>query len=213
MKIFKLFKMLKSFSFMLLALFTLFSSIAFAETPSPMPMLNAGADELIQDLETQKSHLTPAIVYDIVNKCLIPHVDVYGMSRSVLGRNEWNKATDEQKKAFSEQFVQLIVRTYSTPLTKYTDEKIKFLPIRQNYEGKNFVGVNSLVVHSSGKPVPVNYSLVLINNEWKIYDMSVEGVSLLQSFRSQFAQELKNGNLDQLIQNMQKHNTQKSRVA
>lgn len=191
--------------------FLMLTSTAFAETPSPMPMLNTTADQVIHALQENKSRLTTQTVYNIVNQYLIPQVDVAGMSRSALGRNAWNQATDAQKNAFSEQFVQLIVRTYASPLTEYTDEKIHFLPIRGGYEGKNFLTAGSVIVRSSGNNVPVSYSLVLIQNQWKIYDMSVEGVSLLQSFRSQFAGELtQGGNLDRLIANMKKHNQQKS---
>jgi phospholipid transport system substrate-binding protein len=204
---------LKFFSLLLTVCCTLFTLNLRAETPSPMPMLNTTADQVIHSLESQQSHLTTPVVYGIVNQYLIPQVDIYGMARSVLGRNIWNKATGEQKDAFSEQFVKLIVRTYASPLTEFTDEKIKFLPIRGSYEGKSFVNVNSFIVRSSGKNVPVTYSLVLIKGQWKIYDMSVEGVSLLQSFRSQFAQELTSGSLEQLISTMKKRNEQKSQAA
>lgn len=204
---------LKIFSILIAFFFSLFTFTLRAETPSPMPMLNTTADQVIHALDSEKSHLTTAAVYNIVNQYLIPQVDVVGMARSVLGRNIWKQATEEQKKAFSDEFVKLIVRTYASPLTEYTDEKIKFLPIRGSYEGKEFVNVNSFIIRSSGQNVPVSYSLVLISNQWKIYDMSVEGVSLLQSFRSQFAQELTNGSLEALISNLKKHNEQKSRAA
>lgn len=177
-----------------------------AATPSPVETLDSTAQQVVVQLKAKKSHLTKEVVYDIVNQYLIPHVDVTGMSRSVLGRNAWNSATEEQKAAFTQEFTQLVVRTYSTPLTGYTDEVIRFAPIRGGYQGKKFVNVNSLIVRSQGNNIPLNYSLVLLNNEWKIYDMSVEGVSLLQSFRSQFAQELTQGNIDQLITNLKKHN-------
>ncbi len=204
---------LKALSIGLIAALVLFALTARAETPSPMPMLNTTADQVIHALQSEQAHLTTPIVYRIVNQYLIPQVDVNGMARSVLGRNVWNKATEEQRQAFSDEFIKLIVRTYASPLTEYTDEKIKFLPMRGSYEGKEFLNVNSFIVRSSGKNVPVTYSLVLIKEQWKIYDMSVEGVSLLQSFRSQFAQELRTGSLEQLIANMKKHNEQKSRAA
>jgi len=185
----------------------LIAASAFA-APSPVIMLDTTAKQVIDGLKQNKVRLSknPSVVYGIVYRYLIPHVDVYGMSRSVLGRNAWNQATDAQRKAFTKEFVQLVVRTYSGPLTEYTNETIKFLPIRGGYEGKSFVRVDSIIVRPSANNVPLNYSLVLIGNEWKIYDMSVEGVSLLQSFRSQFAQELSQGNMDQLIANLKKHN-------
>ncbi len=203
-------KMIKVFKQVSLTLGVFFmATLAMAQTPSPMPMMNSTADQVIQALQQNKSHLTTDVVYSIVNQYLIPHVDINGMARSALGRNAWNKATDEQKKEFSEQFVTLVVRTYASPLTEYTDEKIHFFPIRGSIEGKSFLNVNSAIIRSSGNNVPVSYSLVLLQDQWKIYDMSVEGVSLLQSFRLQFAQELSQGSLDNLIANMKRHNEQK----
>lgn len=202
-----------SISSLYLASLMSFVNIANAETPSPVVMLDSTAQQVVKELKANKGHLADnnhAIVYQIVNQYLIPHVDVYGMSRSVLGRNAWVQATDSQKQAFTKEFTQLVVRTYSSPLAEYTDEVIQFFPVRGGYEGKTFINVNSMIVRSQGNNVPLNYSLVLINNEWKIYDMAVEGVSLLQSFRSQFAQELSQGNMDQLIANLKKHNQQKN---
>lgn len=176
---------------------------------SPVVMLNATAQKVISELKANESSLKDkSVVYGIVNRYLIPQVDVNGMARSVLGRNAWTQATDTQKTAFTKEFVQLVVRTYANPLSEYTDETIHFAPIRGEYQDKQFINVNSMIVRSQGNNVPLSYSLVRLNNEWKIYDMSVEGVSLLQSFRSQFAEELSQGNMEQLIQNLQKHNQQ-----
>lgn len=178
---------------------------------SPVVMLDTTAKKVISELNANKSRLKDKnVVYGIVNRYLIPQVDVNGMARSVLGRNAWTQATGQQKAAFTKEFVQLVVRTYANPLSDFTDETIHFAPIRGGYEGKQFVNVNSMIVRSQGNNVPLSYSLVRLNNEWKIYDMSVEGVSLLQSFRSQFAEELSQGNMDQLILNLQKHNQRAS---
>lgn len=181
---------------------------ASAAVENPTVMLDATAKQIIAALKENKPQLAAnkSVVYGIVNQYLIPHVDLQGMARSVLGRNAWNQATAAQKQTFTTEFTQLVVRTYSSPLAEYTDEIIRFYPIRGGYAGKSFVNVSSVIVRSQGNNVPLNYSLVLINNEWKIYDMSVEGVSLLQSFRSQFAQELSQGNMEQLIENLTKHN-------
>ncbi len=191
----------------------LISSItAWAETPDPSIMLNSTADQIITNLKANQPKLAKdkALIYSIINQYLIPQVDINGMARSVLGRNAWTQATKAQQEAFTKEFVQLVVRTYSSPLTNYTDETIKFYPLRGNYQGKNFLIVNSAIVRSSGNNVPLNYSLVLVKDQWKIYDMNVEGVSLLQSFRSQFAGELAQGNMDQLIANLKRHNETKS---
>ena len=123
------------------------------------------------------------------------------MSRSVIGRQAWSSASASERAEFSKAFTQLIVRTYSTPLSKYTDETIKFLPQRSKNEGR-FARVDSLIIRSNGQNIPLSYSLINKNGQWKVYDLSVEGVSLLQSFHNQFGQILKNASMGELIQQM-----------
>jgi phospholipid transport system substrate-binding protein len=167
-------------------------------------MLEKTANQIITTLSQNKQQLknNPGIVYQAVEKYFLPQVDVDGMSRSVLGRQAWNKATAAERKQFSQSFTRLVIRTYATPLAQYNDEKIKFLPLRSTNNGR-FVRINSIIIRSTGQNIPLSYSLVAKNGSWKIYDMSVEGVSLLQSFRSQFAQALQNSNMQVLIQQMQ----------
>lgn len=174
---------------------------------SPVPMLEETANKIIATLKENKSSIrqNKDIIKDAVAKYLLPKVDVQGMARSVLGRQEWNKASHADKKAFTEQFTQLVVRTYATPLAEYTDETVKFLPQRTASNGR-FTRVNSVIMRSNGQNIPLTYSLVAKNGDWKIYDLSVEGVSLLQSFRSQFNQALQNESLAELIAQMKQNN-------
>jgi phospholipid transport system substrate-binding protein len=195
---------------LLLLVGTMHGVSVFAQK-SPVPMLEKTANQIIATLRDNKASLksNPGIIYNTVEKYLLPNVDVEGMSRSVLGRVVWGKATVAEKAQFSEAFTKLVIRTYSTPLAAYSDETVQFLPIRGALSGQ-FVRVNSVIVRSEGQNIPLSYSLVLKNGEWKIYDMSVEGVSLLQSFRSQFAQLLQHANIQEVIQQMQKKQLQKT---
>lgn len=171
---------------------------------SPIPMLQNSANQILASLEKNKAVLqkNPQVIFNAVEQYLLPNVDVGGMSRSVLGRQAWQKATSGERQQFSVAFTKLVIRTYASPLAEYTDEKVKFLPIRGDLNAR-FLRVNSLIVRSNGKNIPLSYSLVAKNGQWKIYDLSVEGVSLLQSFRSQFAQALQNSNMQDLIKQMQ----------
>lgn len=173
---------------------------------SPVPMLEATANEIIATLKENKAKLksNPDIIYKAVEKSLLPRVDVAGMSRSVLGRQAWNKATPAERAQFSQAFTRLVIRTYSTPLAKYSDETVQFLPLRGSLNNR-FIRVNSVIVRSEGQNIPLSYSLVSQNGQWKIYDMSVEGVSLLQSFRSQFAQALQSSSITDVIKKMQQN--------
>ena len=178
---------------------------------SPVPMLEHAADQIITALKENKSNLksNPNIIYKAVETHLLPNVDVAGMSRSVLGRQAWNKATQAEREAFSRAFTRLVIRTYSSPLAQYTDETVQFLPLRGSVNSR-FIRVNSVIVRSQGQNIPLSYSLVSKNGQWKIYDLSVEGVSLLQSFRSQFAQALQHTSINEVIKEMQKKQVKKA---
>ena len=184
------------------AIAILFTQMVWAQS-SPIPVLQNAANQIIATLKQNKSQLKSnhKIIYQAVRKYLLPIVDVNGMSRSVLGRQAWNKATAAERREFTNEFTQLVIRTYASPLAEYSDESVKFLPVRGDTNGR-FVRVNSIVVRSSGQSIPLSYSLVSKNGQWKVYDLSVEGVSLLQSFRSQFGQALQNSSLRDLIAQM-----------
>lgn len=188
--------------------FILLSSIAFAGS-APVSTLETAANQILSVLKQHKSELAtkPELIYQAVQTHLVPIVDVQGMSRSVLGAQAWNKATSSERQAFTSAFTRLVVHTYAKPLAKYSNETVKFMPLRTAATGK-FVRVNSLIVRPQGKDIPLAYSLVNKNGQWKVYDLSVEGVSLLQSFRSQFAQELRHGSIADLLKDMQ--NSQKA---
>ncbi len=170
---------------------------------SPIPMLEQAANAIIAKLKENKNSLKthPDIIYKAVETHLLPNVDVTGMSRSVLGRQAWLKATPAERTQFSKAFTRLVIRTYSSPLAQYSDETVQFLPLRGSLNSR-FMRVNSVIVRSEGQNIPLSYSLVSKNGQWKIYDLSVEGVSLLQSFRSQFAQALQNSSISDVIRQM-----------
>lgn len=185
-----------------------FSQSLGAAQSTPVPMLEQTANEIISTLkdhkETLKSH--PALIYQAVEKYLLPNVDVAGMSRSVLGRQAWNKASPAERIEFSRAFTRLVIRTYSSPLAQYSDETMQFFPVRGSLSTR-FIRVNSMIVRSKGQNIPLSYSLVSKDGTWKIYDMSVEGVSLLQSFKSQFAQVLQNSTMREVIKQMNERKT------
>lgn len=182
------------------------TQLLWAAQQSPMSMLENTANQILATLKQNKANLrnNSQVIYQAVERYLLPNVDVGGMSRSVLGRKAWGQASASERQQFSNAFTQLVIRTYATPLAEYTDETIKFMPIRGSLESR-FIRVNSIIVRSKGKNIPLSYSLVASGGKWKIYDLSVEGVSLLQSFRSQFAEALQNSSMQALIKQMRQH--------
>lgn len=181
-------------------LFLFVTAFVYAETPSTV--VEVSANNLMSSLESNKSQLksNPKLVHRLIEKHIIPVVDLKGMSRSVLGRKVWKKATLEQKKQFNHEFMQLVIRTYSQGVRNYSGEKITFFPVRAGSEKKRFASVSSMILVPNGRRIPLKYRMVKKRSGWKVYDISVEGVSLLQSYRNQFSQEFKKGTtLEQLI--------------
>ena len=182
------------------------NQLVYAQTiqNAPLPMLEQTAQLIIEHLKQQQSQLKSnhAIAHNIIQRYLLPHVDVVGMSRSVLGKEAWMKASAAEKSEFTHVFTQLVIRTYATPLAEYSGETIAFLPIRGSISG-HFVRVNSIISRPNGQKIPLSYQLVEHQGVWKIYDFQIEGVSLLQSFHSQFGQMLQHGQLHELIVQMQ----------
>lgn len=169
---------------------------------SAVPMLEGAANQIITTLKANQSKLKGhhEIIEQAVRQYLLPHVDVIGMSRSVLGRNAWNNATPAEREEFTAVFTDLVIRTYAAPLAEYSGETVSFSS-QQPGEGK-FTRVNSLIKRNNGQVIPLSYALVSKAGGWKVYDLSVEGVSLLQSFRNQFGQVLQNSDMKTLISQM-----------
>lgn len=170
---------------------------------SPVPMLEQTTNQIITTLQKNQSSLKTnhRIIYGAIEQHLLPHVDLTGMARSVLGRQAWMKATVAERQAFTKEFTALVIRTYANPLAEYAGETVQFSSLR-NPPHDRFVRVNSVIIRKNGQRIPLSYSLVLKNGEWKIYDFNVEGISLLQSFRTQFAQVLQGSDMNTLLAQM-----------
>lgn len=174
---------------------------------TPTSMVRQTADQVLHELQQQKATLkqNPSVVYNIIDRVLVPHVDVDLMTRSVVGRNAWMSATPAEREAFTQQFKTLVIRTYGAAMAAYTNQTLEILPARD----PNTTVVRSIIKQPDGPQVPVTYRVVNVNGEWKVFDFSVEGVSLIESFREQFASELaEGGGLARLTEQLKKHNQQ-----
>jgi phospholipid transport system substrate-binding protein len=175
---------------------------------NPVALLQYIANNMIAELKANKATLKtkPQIVYTLANRYVVPYADLSEMSRRVLPPQVWNSATPAQRTQFQQAFTRLLIRTYASALTSYKDQTIQFYPVRGGYEGRNTVEVSSDIMSPEAQPVHVTYRLLHIGDVWRLYDMSVEGVSLIESFRSQFADILSQGNMDLLLQRISSHN-------
>ncbi|MHB1515563.1 MAG: MlaC/ttg2D family ABC transporter substrate-binding protein [Acidiferrobacteraceae bacterium] len=155
-----------------------------------------------------KTH--PAMLYAMVQQRVLPYFDFDLMSRWVLGRY-WQQATPQQRQAFMQQFRTLLVRTYATALMSYSGQKIIYLPFRGNLKGQT-VTVRTLVQQDNGSPaVPVDYSFNKEPGGWKVYDVSIDRVSLVTNYRMTYANKIQDQGLPALISSMERVNAQYAR--
>ena len=136
---------------------------------------------------------------------VLPHVDFEEATRLAVGR-AWAEATPEQKKKLVAEFRNMLVRTYSNAIQPYQDQQMKVLPVRMK-PGDTEATVRNLFIRSGGKPVPVDYSMHKTDKGWKIYDIVVEGVSLVLTYRSEFGAVVKQTGIDGLIKRLSQKNT------
>jgi phospholipid transport system substrate-binding protein len=176
---------------------------------NPVTELNSIADKMISKLKANQTtlHDNPTLVYSIADSILLPHADISYMAQRVLPPKTWNSASSSQRSEFEKQFATLLVHTYASALANYKGQVIHFNPVRGGFEGKSTVEVTSSIERPDGPSVSVNYRLVNRGSEWKLYDMNVEGVSMLASFRSQFADQLAQGDINSLNQTLKDHNS------
>ena len=156
------------------------------------------------DDEIKRNHLK---LVAIVDKILVPHVELNDMSKWVVGRNAWLTASSVQKARFENEFKDLMIRTYSSSLKAYSNQEIVYYPIKEDINDKKRVQVLSKILESGRAPIQVAYRLVLKGDDWKVYDIIIEGVSLLKGFKSQFEADIQQQGIDVVIDKMKEHNT------
>ena len=200
-------KFLVSF-FMMMFAWLACTSYASASENDPVGLLQYVANNMISGLKANKATLKtkPQVVYNLAYRYVVPHADLPEMSKRVLPPQIWNSATPAQRAQFQKEFTVTLIRTYASALSSYQDQTIQFYPIRGGYEGRNTVEVSSEIQSSSTQPISVTYRLMRVGGTWKLYDLSVEGVSMLESFRSQFSDILSSGSMPELLQRMSGHN-------
>lgn len=142
---------------------------------------------------------------ELVEQKVLPHFNFSRMTALAVGK-DWRQATADQKKVLTDEFRDLLVRTYSNALIAYKNESVDYLPFKMK-AGETDVTVRTHI-HQPGarQPITLDYSLEKNGNAWKVYDVVVGGVSLVTNYRSSFATEVRNGGIDGLIKTLQTKN-------
>lgn len=147
-------------------------------------------------------------VYALVDNLVLPYCDFDEMSKWVAGRTVWGKASMQTKEEFMDQFKILVVRTYATALNSYTNEKIEFGKQKLDLN-KDRIQVSSTVLRQNKENIRLDYRLIKHENKWYVYDIIIEGVSILQGFQAQFSSQIRQEGLDKVIAQIKQHNREK----
>lgn len=173
---------------------------------APDALLKAVTTDVIaiirQDKDIQAGN--PAKVADVVETRILPLFDFTRMTQLAVARN-WRLATPEQQRALATQFKILLVRTYSTALSSYRDQVIEFKPLRAA-SGDTDVTVKSVMKQPGAEPLAMNYDMEKTAAGWKVYDINIDGISLITTYRHAFAGEVREGGVEGLIKSLSDKN-------
>lgn len=186
-----------------LLLFCLCLPLAGQAAIGPQELVQQTTAQTLSRLQSEQAALqkNPDGIYDLVKEIISPHFDFIRISAWALGKH-WRTASKEQKLRFVRAFRTLLIRTYGVALLDYTDQEIRYLPLRDDPRNGD-VTVRSEVIQPNGGAVSLNFRLYKRNEAWKVYDISVDGISLVTNFRTSFATEIKQAGLDSLIQRLE----------
>jgi phospholipid transport system substrate-binding protein len=137
---------------------------------------------------------------------VLPYIDFEEATRLAVGR-AWSQANPEQRKKLVTEFRNMLVRTYSNAIEAYQGQTLKVLPSRGGKpEAKDEATVRTQFVRAGGKPLPIEFQMRKAGNDWKVYDISVEGISLVLTYRSEFDAVVKQEGIDGLIKRLTQKN-------
>lgn len=162
---------------------------------------------IVDELTSRRDELRddPQALYELVDRHILPYFDFERMSRRVLGKKRWTNAAPEQQERFVSAFRSLLVRTYATVLNEYRGQPLTYLdPIARKKEDE--IVIPAQVELSSGQPVSFAYAMQRSGMEWEIFDVSIDGVSLVTNYRSSFRSEIARHGVDGLIARLEAKN-------
>lgn len=176
---------------------------------SPEDTVKQTAEQVLGKLQQDRAELKahPNEIYKLVESDILPHFDFARMSQWVLARY-WRTATPQQREQFQTQFRNLMVNTYSNTLLRYSGEKITYLPTRLDPSSDTALVRTSLLNGDSGQSIPIDYRLYDDHGDWKVIDLTIDGVSLIANYHDSFAETLQHKGIDGLIQQLKAHNRQ-----
>ena len=188
---------------------------ASAQAPAAAPSVTAPealvrdlSNEVLATIKADKALASGDVnrVQKLIDEKILPYVDFQKMTQLAVGRG-WRQATPEQRAALTREFRTLLVRTYSGALSQVTDHQVQLRPFRAQPADTDVL-VRTSVVASRGDPIQLDYRLEKTDAGWKIYDVNILGVWLVENYKTQFASQINTGGVDGLIKTLTDRNKQ-----
>jgi phospholipid transport system substrate-binding protein len=193
---------------LLRSLLLLLAPMAFAQETAPDALVRGITQEVVsiirQDKDIQSGNARK--ISELVDAKVLPHFNFSRMTQLAVAVN-WRRASSEQQKALTQEFRALLVRTYSSALASYRDQIIEIKPLRARAEDTE-VTVRSEVKQRGAQPVSIDYDMEKTPAGWKVFDVKVGGVSLITTYREEFANQIREAGLDGLIRTLAAKNRQ-----
>lgn len=186
-------------------------ALAANAAPAAQALVKETTARLLELLESERESLRddPRRLHEVVEEYILPYFDFERMSRRVLGKKQWNEAGPEQRARFVSAFRSLLVRTYATVLNQYGDQTITWLdPVPRKKDDE--VVIPMLIGQAGNRAIRVAYAMHRDGQDWKAFDVSVDGVSLVTNYRSSFRSEIARHGIDGLITRIETRNKEPS---
>jgi phospholipid transport system substrate-binding protein len=183
-----------------------FQQTAIATESLPEELIRTASNQVLSRIQSdpEQYQQDPAKLYALVDEIVLPHFDFGTMTDLALGRYK-TKISTEQRRLITNEFRIILVRTYGKALLDYNDQEIIYLPTEGSLESGD-VTVRTEVEQKGGFPIPLNYSLKLTGQGWKVYDISVDDISLVTNYRSSFSRQIRKNGVDGLIKTLRESN-------
>ncbi len=190
---------------LMLAMLLPTQAVMAADTP-PDQVIQQASAKITASISTRKEELRKdsTQLYKLVEEIILPHFDFDFIAKLVLGQ-AWKEASPEERKRFTMAFQNLLVRTYSNALLEYSGEQIKWLEAEKSAD-PNRVTQRAQVTLASGQVVPMYYRMHKTPTGWKVYDITIDAISLVMNYRGTFAGEIRKNGLLSLIQRLESKN-------
>ncbi len=183
------------------------TTLAADAQPGPGELIDSVAHQVLKSLDAHREEMRkdPKKIRKLVDDLLLPRFDTEYSARQVLGLH-WRKATPDQRTRFIEAFYQSLLQNYGEALLDFTPDRLKIFPYREDPSDKNRATIRTEVRRDDGSRVPVNYTMHKTDAGWKAWDVTIEGVSYVKSFRTDFSTEIDQKGLDSVIARLEAQN-------